>query len=202
MGSGRESHSFCVYVQCPVCVCVCVVRQDESEIKEGEVGGWGGSPSQSSTIDSWTERDGAEWSTANWMDWSITLHLSGGPKIPLKDKHVSPTPTMGGGGGHWSHVERVQGCFQTPAEDCGEEVLVSYNSRVIIKQHVKIFMVENRMPPPSFRQKWPNVATKKPDCAREKGTVRERQKLQEERRETSPRYNLNELGSQLSVYNV
>lgn len=54
MGSGRESHSFCVHVHvlC-VFVCVGVVRQDESEIKEGEVGGMGGgSPSQSSTIDS------------------------------------------------------------------------------------------------------------------------------------------------------
>lgn len=167
VGSGRESHSFCVYVQCPVCVCVGVVRQDESEIKEGEVGGAGGFTV--SILHYWLvnrERDGAEWSTANWMDWSITLHLSGGPKIPLKDKHVSPTRTIRGGWGHWSdHIQRTRpatpyrplymwnvcrAASQIPAEDCREGVLVCCNSRVIIKQHVKIFMVENITVPPIF----------------------------------------------------
>lgn len=95
--TGRQSHSFCALPVCfslYVCVCVYVLSggRDESETEGGEVRG--DTHPLNPPLLTCEQRDGAERSTANWINWSITSHLSGGMETPLKEKHGGPTWTM------------------------------------------------------------------------------------------------------------
>lgn len=128
MGSGRESHSFCVYVQCPVCVCVGVVRQDESEIKEGEVGGAGGVHRLNPPLLTREQRERRCGVVNGKLNGLINnLALVRRAKDTFKRQTRQPNSNYTGGVGalirsHPAypsshavssslHVERVQGCF-------------------------------------------------------------------------------------------
>jgi len=76
-----------------LCVCVCVLwrGRDTSEIEAGEVRG--GTHPLNPPLLTCEHRDGAERSTANRINWSITSHLSGGTKAPLKKQQQRSSPT-------------------------------------------------------------------------------------------------------------
>lgn len=104
----RESFILCMCV-C-FSICVPVYGRDKSEIEGGEVRG--GTHPLNPPLLTCEQRDGAERSTANWINWSITSHLSGGTKAPFKKKK-KPTqqPNLNyAGGDHWSN--RVELCQQ------------------------------------------------------------------------------------------
>lgn len=106
----RESHSFCssVCVFLYVCVYVRWDGRDESEIEGGEVRG--GTHPLNPPLLTREQRDSAEWSTANWINWSITSHLSGGTEAPFK-KTEQPRLNYAGGD-HWSN--HTEGCQSSP----------------------------------------------------------------------------------------